>query len=466
MTNVELRVPLSLGEALLNAVFRPGRHEYVALGLVSHAALGGRDVLFLRHLFDLPESAYRESAAHGAAWSGAAMVPAITLAVEETLGIIILHAHPHKGPPTLSEDDRRSAGRLVPMFRARVPWRPHGSVVLSRTHAAGLITMPSGLDRGAGIDVRWLGASILDWRAVPPRGSTASSLACARQLLVVGDEGQRTLATARVGLVGLGGGGSHVAHQLGHLGVGELILVDADRASQTDRHRLLGLGWLDAWFRRKKTDILRRAVRRIGMGTRCRTIDEPLPSPAALAALKTADVVVGCLDNLHARVDLQELAWRFLIPYVDVGVNIRTIDDPEPEGPRVSIGGNVLTLIPGGFCMWCSGYLSKEKLDAELAGPNRNYFENRVGEAQVVSLNGLVASQAVTEVLGLLTGFAGTGLRRKQMALDSQPHLQRGFRKLDGVRGTLEDWGGSRRPDCPCCSLALGAGAVAWATPR
>ena len=153
------------------------------------------------------------------------------------------------------------------------------------------------------------------------------------------------------------------------------------------------------------------------MGTRCRTIDKRLSEPDAFEALKTADVIVGCLDNLHARADLQELSWRFLIPYVDVGVNIRAINDPEPDGPRVSIGGNVLTLIPGGFCMWCCGFLSKEKLEAELAGPNRNYFENRAGEAQVVSLNGVAASRAVTEVLQLLTGFAGRGLRQADVAM-------------------------------------------------
>src|SRR5436190_1603238 len=92
--------------------------------------------------------------------------------------------------------------------------------------------------------------------------------------------------------------------------------------------------------------------------------------PAALAALARADVIVGCVDNLHARADLQELAWRFLIPYVDVGVNIRAIKEPEPYGPRVAIGGNVLTLVPGGFCMWCCGFISKEKLATELRGPD------------------------------------------------------------------------------------------------
>jgi hypothetical protein len=106
--------------------------------------------------------------------------------------------------------------------------------------------------------------------------------------------------------------------------------------------------------------------------------------------------------------------------------------------------------------------LSNEKLDAELEGPNRNYFENRDGEAQVVSLNGLVASQAVTEVLQLLTGFGGSGLRRRDIELDSQSGLQRGFRKLNGVRGTLEDWGAARRSDCSFCSSMVGAGAVSW----
>jgi len=465
MSEIELRVPLGVGQALRDVVFRRGRHEYVAIGLVSHARLGDRDVLLLRQLLEFPESAYCPEAGHGAAWSGAALIPAIAAAIDLGLGIVVFHAHPHDGLPALSGDDCGSANRLVPMFRARVPTRPHGSIVLSRTHAAGLVSMPGGDIASTKIGVRWLGASIIDWRTAEARSAVPDPGSFARQLLVVRDDGQRTLANARVGVGGLGGGGSHVAHQLTHLGVGEVILVDADRASPTDRHRLLGITRFDVWFSRRKTAVMRRVVRRIGMGTRCRTIAKRLPEPEALEALKTADVIVGCLDNLHARADLQELSWRFLIPYVDVGVNIRAIDYPEPDGPRVSIGGNVLTLIPGGFCMWCCGFLSKEKLDTELDGPNRNYFENRAGDAQVVSLNGVAASQAVTEVLQLLTGFGGRGLRRADVALAEQSTLQRGFRKLDGVRGTLEEWGGTRRPDCAFCRSTLAAGAVAWASP-
>jgi hypothetical protein len=465
MNDLELRVPLGLGETVMETVFRQGRHEYVAIGLVALATLDGREVLLLRHVYDLPEAAYLAAPGHGGAWRGTAMLPAIETAMEEGLGIVLVHAHRHDGPPRLSGDDRTSANRLVPMFQARVPTRPHGSIVLSRTHATGVVKMPGALDQEADIDVRWLGVSILDWRRSVERQQVRDARAFARQMLVVDDDGQQTLAHARVAVVGLGGGGSHVAQQLAHLGVGELILIDADRAAPTDRHRLVGLTRPDVWLRRWKTRVIRRAVRRIGMGTRCDIITERVPGPAAIAALKRADVIVGCVDNLHARADLQELSWRFLIPYVDVGVNIRAIERPEPQGPRVTIGGNVLTVIPGGFCMWCCGFLSKEKLAAELLGPDRSYFENRGGEAQVVSLNGLVAGQAVTEVLQLLSGFAGSGLGARAVELDGQSRIQRGFRKLDGVRGTLVDWGTSRRPECRFCREILAAGAVAWASP-
>lgn len=467
MTKVGLRIPLGLGESLMETVFRPGRHEYVALGLVASATLAGREVLLLRRVFTLREEAYLHTPGHGGAWRGAAMVPAIEAAVDEGLGLVVFHAHPHEGPPRFSGDDRGSAARLLPMFEARVPARPHGSIVLSRTHATGLIVLPgaSASVKEVELDVRWLGASILDWRSGGEWHAIHDAIAFARQRLVVREDGQRTLAHARIAVVGLGGGGSHVAQGLAHLGVGELIVVDAERVAPTDRHRLVGLTRLDVWLRRRKTRVIWRAVRRIGMGTRCEMVTQRVPGPEALATLKRADVIVGCIDNLHARADLQELAWRFLIPYVDVGVNIRAIEKPERHGPRVAIGGNVLTLIPGGFCMWCCGFLSKEKLATELRGPNRSYFENREGEAQVVSLNGVVASQAVTEVLQFLSGFAGSGLGARSVELDGEPGIQRGFRKLDGVRGTLVDWGASRRPDCTFCSSTLAAGTVAWTSP-
>ena len=51
------------------------------------------------------------------------MFPIMATAMEYQLGIVVIHAHDHAGPPMLSSDDLRSAEALVPMFRSRVPRR-------------------------------------------------------------------------------------------------------------------------------------------------------------------------------------------------------------------------------------------------------------------------------------------------------------------------------------------------------
>jgi hypothetical protein len=129
--------------------------------------------------------------------------------------------------------------------------------------------------------------------------------------------------------------------------------------------------------------------------------------------------------------------------------------------PRVVVAGNIFTFIPGSFCLWCCGFLTREKIDAEQNGPTRGYFEKNRHEAQVVSFNGVLASQAVTEVLQMLTGFRGVSLRQSDLALKGTSTV-RGYKKFDGVSGTLNEWGGVRRTACPHCASVLGAGDVVF----
>jgi hypothetical protein len=108
-----------------------------------------------------------------------------------------------------------------------------------------------------------------------------------------------------------------------------------------------------------------------------------------------------------------------------------------------------MTLIPGGFCQWCIDALSDEKLSLETGGRSRSYFQGTDKQAQVVSMNGVLASQAVSEVLQLLTAFA---------PIDEEMN----FKKFDGLEGTLQKWGVKHRIDCPKCNAALGASDVVW----
>ena len=457
---IELRVPLGLGEQLQERVYSAGQHETVAFGLVGYYRVGRTHVLLLRQLLTLREVDYVAQHHAGAVWRGSAMLPAIEAAIDESLGIVLFHAHLHDGPPGFSSDDGETAERLIPLFSRRVKSRPHGSIVLSRTNAFGFISIPNRprLLRSK-ILVRWFGSATLDWSAdsAPP---TPSLNGLTTQTDVTGTSGESALGKANVAVVGLGGGGSHVSAQLSHLGVGRLTLIDDDHVEQKHQHRIIGITPRDIRFVRLKTRVARRVSRNIGLGTALTLVEEKVPSPPALSALKSADVIVGCVDTLHSRRELQTIATRFAIPYVDIGLRIRALSPDSIADRRVSIGGNVITYIPGGFCMWCCGFISEAKLAAEL--DQFGYLQNAPGEAQVVSLNGVLASQAVNEVLQILTGFAGNSLSRQSLAAGEQADLQRGFKKLDGVRGTLEEWGGICYPDCPHCSGELARGEAAW----
>jgi len=344
----------------------------------------------------------------------------------------------------LSDDDRRSAGELLPVFQNLIPARPHGSVVFGKDHAAGILLLPDRPHYRENLKLRWIEKTLTDFPSTDEGVyRQVGEPVYDRQKLLIGDRGQQHLRHAKVAVAGLGGGGSHVVQQLAHMGVGDIIGIDFDRAEATNRSRLVGMGWLHDILRTRKTNIMARMVRRINRQVRFTKVPWPVPDQRALDELKRADVIVGCLDTLHARADLQEIAWRYLIPYVDIGLLI------QPSDAGVTIGGNVATFIPGSFCAWCIDFLSEAKLSAETGGRPRSYLKGGSKQAQVVSFNGLLASQAASEVLQLLTGFA--------------PVTQSlNIKKFNGLDGTLESWEVRQNRNCSNCQRKLAAGDAVW----
>src|ERR1700682_4099730 len=81
-----------------------------------------------------------------------------------------------------------------------------------------------------------------------------------RQVLFLGEEGHARIRAARVGIVGLGGLGSHVAQQLIYLGVGHLTLIDPDPVDATNLNRLVGATVEDARYARLKVDVAERVA--------------------------------------------------------------------------------------------------------------------------------------------------------------------------------------------------------------
>lgn len=205
----------------------------------------------------------------------------------------------------------------------------------------------------------------------------------------LGATSTEVLAHARLGVVGNCGGGSHVAQQLAHVGVGHFVLIDPDVTEEPNLNRMIGSTPQDAADRRPKTAVIERMIHAINPGAEVASLNS-LWQECALE-LRDCDVVFGCVDGYITRSELEAYCRRFLLPYIDIGMDVTRF-----EG-FYALTGQVVTSLPDRVCLRCMGFLTDELLAQEAA---------RYGDAgarpQVVWPNGVLASVAVGIAIRLL----------------------------------------------------------------
>jgi molybdopterin/thiamine biosynthesis adenylyltransferase len=229
-----------------------------------------------------------------------------------------------------------------------------------------------------------------------------------RQVLALGKEGQKKLAAARVGIIGIGGIGSQIVQSLAYLGVEDFLIVDDDIVERSNLNRLVGAFPIDAEEKRLKVDVGERMIMQINPEAKVEKLAISLREENALNALTGKDYLFGCVDNDAARLILTELSAAFEIPLIDSAAEIY----PE-EGQVREFGGRVIIARPGDFCALCASQIDLKAAKIELESPPEREFRKKHGYGlgtrviapAVISLNGIVANLAVTEFLMLLTSI-------------------------------------------------------------
>jgi hypothetical protein len=207
-------------------------------------------------------------------------------------------------------------------------------------------------------------------------------------------DGLTWLREATVTVIGAGGGGSHLAQQIAHLGVGRLPLIDFDPLEDHNVNRVVGAGYSDVG--ELKAEPLARRFRDLRSGII--PVRYKAESREGRRWLEQSDVVFGAVDGARARNTIESLCRAALVPYIDIGLRIHVAED---ETTVLAIGGQIVTSVPGGACLWCAEVVTEEALMLD----RQEYLAGRP-EQQVVSLNGILASQAVSGMLSLMTNYA------------------------------------------------------------
>jgi len=222
----------------------------------------------------------------------------------------------------------------------------------------------------------------------------------------LGADSERILADCRVVIVGLGGGGSHIAQQLAHVGVGHIALIDPQTIEGSNLNRLIGAMDSDVTAHTAKVEIAKRLIQGIRPWIEVQTRQSEWQGADDL--LRGAHVVFGCLDGFRSRMYLESAARRFQLPYIDIGMDV-----VEVAPMRYSIAGQMILTLPDGPCLRCLGFLKPQQLEAE---------ENRYGDAginpQVVWTNGTLASLAVGAFVRLMSPWFPSAGEYEWLELD------------------------------------------------
>jgi hypothetical protein len=230
-----------------------------------------------------------------------------------------------------------------------------------------------------------------------------------RQEALFGAHGQQLLAATRVGIVGLGGLGSFVAMELAYAGVRELLLLDHDSVGLSNLNRLVGAVPGDAQRDVHKTDVAARMVAAIAPNVTVTGMPDPFEQPAARAALAGADVVFSCVDNDPVRLAIMAFCCERGIQFFDLA------SDTGSDDHGVWYGGRVLFSGEGERCPSCMDLLDQRALARASMSESQRAEDARIygitagalvgSGPSVVSINGVVASLAVSEFVKWRTGL-------------------------------------------------------------
>lgn len=353
----------------------------------------------------------------------------ITASRVEDRALVLIHSHPaEEGVPRFSPVDDEGERVMAPYVIRRAAKRPHATLVIGREGCAAR-QFPD----GEPLSVSQIGRSRTEL-FTPGREAPPLLPRYDRQVRAFGAQGQAKMSALTVAIIGLGGTGSVVAQQLSHLGVQRFLLVDPDVVDETNLNRTVGATPAAAGM--AKTAVAAAAIGATRPDAVVHSLVGDVTSETVARRVSSVDFIFSCTDTQGSRALLGQIAYQYLIPMIDVGVNI-VVED----GRIRFMEGRAQMFSPGLGCAVCGQQLDWHAVRSDLQTEHHRshdpYFTGR-GEPQpaVISLNSVVASLGVTMFLAAVAGV---------------PSMAR-YQMYDAMSGRVRTLAQAPEPACVVCS--------------
>lgn len=375
----------------------------------------------------VPEDAYEIRTCVSAVLKSSFLIEVVNRSRVTGTAIIAIHTHPTSlGNPHFSAVDDAGETELGSYFDRRAAPVAHVSLVIGPQGCRG-----RRLGNDDEIDVWEVGEKLM---IHSPMQGVADQERDDRQVRAFGAPGQRLLRRLHFAVIGAGGTGSLGCQQLAHLGATRITVIDHDLVEETNLNRLVGS--IPSDVGKPKVEVAGRMICAINPGATVVPVQADIVNEEAAKLIATFDFVLLCTDSHASRAVVNQAAYQYLVPVIDMGVSITVANEVVTH-----ITGRVQMLAPGLPCLTCSGALDGEAIRREMMTPEQRAADPYVQglhepQPAVLSINSTVSSLAMTMLLGAVTPVP----------------IKPRFLVYDGIRGRVKEMAVPVQPNCVACS--------------
>ena len=367
--------------------------EYYACLLGKQHRIGDLRIITVVDVRYPAEESYKQQAGASLRVSGE-FLRDLLLEIEGRIDVdtlIDVHTHPFSsGNVWFSGTDDRDEMDFLKYMRGEGLHIGLASIVLSRTDYQARLWEQDGKGRIVSSPARLKTQKMSEWipssddRTDGKKAETAEvDDRFHRSVLALGLDTMRAITGDQtITVAGVGGVGSVIAEHLVHMGFRHIHLIDFDTLELSNLNRIAAATYEDAANHRIKVEAIRENLLRINPKAEIVAHNCDVFAPEAERVIADSDWILVATDNHASRYRIQDLAFRYYVPFITAGVNI-TVD----EGKIQDMSGEVILVRIGDrVCLTCLKRLRYNDIASEIH-PDPNVREGLVRKGYVQGMD-------------------------------------------------------------------------------